>query len=73
MDCFRVIAWLTFGAVALLLLVQRFDPRGRRAQLIECGLIRRLPRCRYLSNRLSSFNLRRSTESGRLCVPGRST
>src|SRR5712692_5535156 len=29
MDCFRVIAWLTFGAVALLLLVQRFRPAGK--------------------------------------------
>jgi DHA2 family multidrug resistance protein len=29
MDCFRVIAWLTFGAVALLLLVQRFKPAGQ--------------------------------------------
>jgi MFS transporter, DHA2 family, multidrug resistance protein len=26
MDCFRVIAWLTFGSAALLLLVQRFKP-----------------------------------------------
>jgi DHA2 family multidrug resistance protein len=29
MDCFRVIAWLTFGAAALLLLVQRFKPAGQ--------------------------------------------
>jgi MFS transporter, DHA2 family, multidrug resistance protein len=29
MDCFRVIAWLTLGAVALLLLVQRFKPTGK--------------------------------------------
>ena len=29
MDCFRVIAWLTFAAVALLLLVQRFQPAGK--------------------------------------------
>jgi DHA2 family multidrug resistance protein len=29
MDCFRVIAWLTFGAVLLLLLVQRFKPAGK--------------------------------------------
>jgi MFS transporter, DHA2 family, multidrug resistance protein len=29
MDCFRVIAWLTLGTVALLLLVQRFKPAGK--------------------------------------------
>lgn len=29
MDCFRVIAWLTFGAAALLLLIQRFKPAGK--------------------------------------------
>jgi MFS transporter, DHA2 family, multidrug resistance protein len=29
MDCFRVIAWMTFGAAALLLLVQRFKPAGK--------------------------------------------
>lgn len=29
MDCFRVIAWLTLGAAALLLLVQRFKPAGK--------------------------------------------
>ena len=29
MDCFRVIAWLTFGSAALLLLVQRFKPAGK--------------------------------------------
>jgi DHA2 family multidrug resistance protein len=29
MDCFRVIAWLTFAAVALLLFVQRFKPAGK--------------------------------------------
>jgi len=29
MDCFRVIAWLTFGSAALLLLIQRFKPTGK--------------------------------------------
>ena len=29
MDCFRVIAWLTFAGVALLLLIQRFKPAGK--------------------------------------------
>jgi MFS transporter, DHA2 family, multidrug resistance protein len=29
MDCFRVIAWLTLGTAALLLLVQRFKPAGK--------------------------------------------
>jgi MFS transporter, DHA2 family, multidrug resistance protein len=29
MDCFRVIAWITLGAAALLLLVQRFKPAGK--------------------------------------------
>ncbi len=29
MDCFRVIAWLTFGSAALLLLIQRFKPAGK--------------------------------------------
>ena len=29
MDCFRVIAWLTLGSAALLLLVQRFKPAGK--------------------------------------------
>jgi DHA2 family multidrug resistance protein len=29
MDCFRVIAWLTLGAVPLLLLIQRFKPAGK--------------------------------------------
>jgi DHA2 family multidrug resistance protein len=29
MDCFRVIAWLTFAAAALLLLIQRFTPAGK--------------------------------------------
>jgi len=29
MDCFRVIAWLTLGTAALLLLVQRFRPAGK--------------------------------------------
>jgi hypothetical protein len=30
--------------------------------------MRRVPMCRCLSKRFSSFNLRHSTESGRLCV-----
>jgi hypothetical protein len=29
MDCFRVIACLTLGSAALLLLVQRFKPAGK--------------------------------------------
>jgi MFS transporter, DHA2 family, multidrug resistance protein len=29
MDCFRVIAWLTFAAVPLLLFVRRFKPAGK--------------------------------------------
>jgi DHA2 family multidrug resistance protein len=29
MDCFRVIAWLTFAGVALLLLIQQFKPAGK--------------------------------------------
>jgi MFS transporter, DHA2 family, multidrug resistance protein len=28
-DCFRVIAWMTFGSAALLLLIQRFKPAGK--------------------------------------------
>jgi len=29
MDCFRVIAWLTFAAVPLLLFVRRLKPAGK--------------------------------------------
>jgi DHA2 family multidrug resistance protein len=29
LDCFRTIAWLTFAAVPLLLLIRRFKPAGK--------------------------------------------